>query len=108
VPSSELVSEKDDIFFVSEIHIERCDAAPPWDRIETTHVNTAAIEPDPHAAHKIAERIATSAFNACAECRRSAHIALLVACRGGSALISQSATCLVLDVADAPLGGTQF
>jgi hypothetical protein len=90
VPSSEFVLEEGDIYFVSEIHIERYEAARRWDKIKSNHINTAAIEPDPHATHKIAERITTSAFNACAKCRRSAHVALLVACRGGSALISQS------------------
>ena len=92
MPSSEFVLEEGDIYFVSEIHIERYEAARRWDKIKSNHINLAAIEPDPHATHDIAERIATSAFNSCAKYRRSAHIALLVACRGGSALLSLSAT----------------
>jgi hypothetical protein len=84
MPPSEFVLEEDDIYFVSEIHIERYEAARRWDEIKSNHINTAAIEPHPHAIHDTAERITTSAFNPCAKCRRSAHAALLVACSAGA------------------------
>jgi hypothetical protein len=97
VPSAKFLLEKDNVVFTSKIHIEGYDAARSGDRIEANHINTALIEPNPYSAHKAAEGIALSAFNACAKCGRSAHVALLIAGLGGSALISQSATCLVLE-----------
>jgi hypothetical protein len=42
VPSSELVLEEDDIYFVSEIHIERYEAARRCDEIKSNHINTGS------------------------------------------------------------------
>jgi hypothetical protein len=96
VPAPKFLLEKDHIFFVSKIHIEGYETSRHGNRIEANQINTAAIEPNPHAAHDVAERIATSALNACAKWCGRDHIALLIACLGGSARISQSATRLIL------------
>jgi len=95
VASPKFLPEKDDIFFVSKIHVEGYGAARRWDGSEAGQINTAAIEPNPYAAHEVAERIAASAVNACTKSCGNAHVALLVAGLGGSARISQPATCLV-------------
>jgi hypothetical protein len=71
--------EKDGIFFVSEIHIEGYVATPRWGRIEADYVNAAPIEPDTHAAHQVAEHIATPVFNACAKPFESGHETLPLA-----------------------------
>jgi hypothetical protein len=42
VPSSEFVLEEGDIYFVSEIHIERYEAARRWDEIKSNHINTGS------------------------------------------------------------------
>jgi hypothetical protein len=97
VPLAKFLPEKNDIFFASKIEIEGDDATRHWNGSEANHIDAAVIEPNPYAAHEVAERIAASGFNACAKPCGSIHVALLIAGFGGSARISQSTTCLILE-----------
>ncbi len=85
--ASQFLTEQDDIFFASKIEIEGDDATRHSDGSEANHINAAVVEPNPYAAHEVAERIAASAFNACAKPCGSIHVALLIAGSGGSARI---------------------
>jgi len=95
VPPPKFLPEKDDIFFASKIEIEGDDATRHCDGSEANHINATVVEPNPYAAHKVAECIAAPAFNACAKPCGNIHVALLIAGSGGSARISQSTTCLI-------------
>jgi hypothetical protein len=97
VPPPKFLSEKHDIFFASKIEIEGNDATRHWDGGEANHINATVVEPNPYAAHEVAEGIAASASDACTKPCGSIHVALLIAGSGGSARISQSTICLILE-----------
>jgi hypothetical protein len=96
-PPPKFLPEKHNIFYASKIEIEGDDATRHWDGSKANHINATVVEPNPYAAHEVTERIAASAFYACAKPCGSIHVALLIAGSGGSARGSQSTTCLILE-----------
>ena len=95
MPPAKFLPEKDDIFFASKIEIEGDDATRHWDGGEANHINATVVEPNPYAAHEVAERIAASAFYACTKPCGSIHVAPLLPVPAGAHESLQSTTCLI-------------